>query len=149
VSEIQRLLPSYSSSPTHGRDRRYDNLFRLPNATLQDIIGQIRKFIPASQGPLPASNYSHLYNLEPGLVYPSSAGDLDPTLRISLLNGPTITIPTHEIIRPLRGLDQSGAMVLDTGYNEVQIYGNPAPEDGPVMGKALLSQVNRYASRLP
>jgi hypothetical protein len=81
-------------------------------------------------------------NLEPGIVYPSSSGDFNATLRFTINNELTVDIPHYELERPLRVLDTDGNPVLDMNYNELQIYATPAPEDGPVVGKAFLSQVS-------
>jgi hypothetical protein len=73
-------------------------------------------------------------------VYPASAGPISASLRITLDNGLSVDIPSYELVRPLRGLDANGTLIVDTNYNEVQIYGQADPEDGPVLGKVYLSQ---------
>jgi hypothetical protein len=120
----------------------------MPKAYLTDITNQFAAVTQYKDGPVNSSQYSQLYDLEPGLVYPSSAGTFSASLQFTLDNGLTVHIPPYELIRPLRGLDANGQQILDTGYNEVQIYGQPAPEDGPVMGKAFLSQVRRNFNHL-
>jgi len=75
------------------------------------------------------------------LVFPSTAGAFNASLMISIENGPTVLVPSHELVRPLRGLDLNGVPVVNNSFNEVQIFHQPAPEDGPVLGKALLSQL--------
>jgi hypothetical protein len=87
------------------------------------------------------SAYSPLFNLEPGLVYPSSIGGFNASFLFTLDSGLTIEIPQHELERPLRVLDTDGSRVLEPAYNELQIFGTAAPEDGPVVGKGFLSQV--------
>lgn len=119
----------------------YDNLFRLPSPNLQDITTMFAQVSASNNAPVDSSQYQGLYNLEPGLVYPSSAGAFSVSLEITIDNGLTVTIPSHELVRPLRGLDANGTQIVDTRFNEVQIYGRPAPEDGPVLGKAFLSQL--------
>lgn len=73
-------------------------------------------------------------------MYPASAGPISASLRITLDNGLSVDIPSYELVRPLRGLDANGTLIVDTNYNEVQIYGQADPEDGPVLGKVYLSQ---------
>jgi len=44
-------------------------------------------------------------------------------------------------VRPLRGLHANGSQIVDTNFNEVQIFAGETAADGPVLGKAFLSQV--------
>jgi len=44
-----------------------------------------------------SSQYQGLYDLEPGLVYPSSAGTFNVTLDITIEDSLTITIPSYEL----------------------------------------------------
>jgi len=122
----------------------YDNLFRLPYPDLQDIITMFSNASAEKATPVDSSQYQGLYNLEPGLVFPSSVSNFSLSLEITMDNGQTVIIPSHELIRPLRGLDTNGIQIVDTRFNEVQIYSLPAPEDGPVFGKAFLSQLYLY-----
>ncbi|KAK4119131.1 hypothetical protein N657DRAFT_650550 [Parathielavia appendiculata] len=121
----------------------YDNLFRLPNNTLD----QLRRFFASvtqhQDPPVPPNEYQHkIANLEPGLVYPRSAAlSFNGSMRIILKGGFTVDIPVHEMQRPLRGLDQEGMPVLDQDFTELQVYGREAPGFAPVLGKAFLSQV--------
>jgi hypothetical protein len=87
------------------------------------------------------STYSPLINLEPGLVYPSSIGGFNASLVFTLDGGLTVEIPQYELERPLRLLDKDGSRVLQPMYNEIQVFKDAAPEDGPVLGKVFLSQV--------
>jgi hypothetical protein len=106
---------------------------------LQQYFMQYTKY---SNLTVPQSDYSPLLDLEPGIVYPSSNGDFNASLRFTINNQLTVDIPYYELARPLRVLDTDGKPVLDTVYNELQIYATPAPEDGPLVGKAFLSQVS-------
>ncbi|KAK3939396.1 hypothetical protein QBC46DRAFT_438060 [Diplogelasinospora grovesii] len=121
----------------------YDNLFRMPQSVLKQFQQYFAQYTKYTGAPVDPSKYqsSSLFNLEPGIVYPASAGDFNFTLRFTINDDLTVEIPLYELWRPLRGLDANGNLVLDTGYNELQIYGSPAPEDAPVLGKAFLSQV--------
>jgi hypothetical protein len=109
-------------------------------AYLSDVTNQINSVL-STQAVNPSSYNSTLYDLEPGLVYPASAGPISASLQITFDNGLSVSIPQDELVRPLRGLDANGALAVDTNFNEVQIYSTPAPEDGPVLGKVFLSQV--------
>lgn len=82
-----------------------------------------------------------LLNLEPGLVYPASAGSFNATMRLTIEDKLTVEIPFHELQRPLRGLDRNGSVITAPEYNELQVYREKAPGDAPVLGKAFLSQV--------
>lgn len=73
-------------------------------------------------------------------MYPASAGPITASLRIALDNGLSVDIPSYELVRPLRGLDTNGSPIVDTDFNEVQIYYQADPENGPVLGKGFLSQ---------
>ncbi|KAK0624929.1 hypothetical protein B0T17DRAFT_462990, partial [Bombardia bombarda] len=120
----------------------YDNLFRMPEPILDQVQAFFKQHTSHLEDPvLPAAYSNKILNLEPGIVYPSSAGQFNATLRFTINNGLTVDIPSYEFQRPLRGLDANGSVVLDPDYNELQIYGSPAPEDGPVVGKAFLSQL--------
>jgi len=50
-----------------------------------------------NNAPVGPSQYENLYDLEPGLVYPSSAGSLSASLEITVDNGLTVTIPSYEL----------------------------------------------------
>ncbi|KAK3313168.1 hypothetical protein B0H66DRAFT_485509, partial [Apodospora peruviana] len=123
----------------------YDNLFRMPEGYLTLFKSFFRDFTLHPDEPVGPEEYQNmLLNLEPGIVYPTSAGDFNATLRITIngTNGQlTVDVPPHEFQRPLRGLDKDGNVVLDTAYNELQMYGLPPSANGPVIGKALLSQL--------
>lgn len=112
------------------------------NSFFQDVTGW-------TQGPIAdPHNYSaNLVDLEPGWVYPAAAGSFNATLSITINNEFTVEIPTHELWRPLRGLDGSGNVVLDSRFNELQVYGSKAAGYAPVLGKAFLSQVRKLHSR--
>ncbi|KAK4182894.1 hypothetical protein QBC35DRAFT_139597 [Podospora australis] len=119
----------------------YDNLFRLPDETLSTLRDYIHLIAGSQVKFVGPSEYSNeLANLEPGLVYPASV-DFNATLRFTINDNMTIDVPHYEFQRPLRGLDQNGTMVLDPKFHELQIYGDPAPLNAPVLGKAFLSQV--------
>jgi len=82
--------------------------------------------------------------MEPGLVFPSaSLAGVTVTLRATLDNGQTVIVPSHELVRPVRGLDQAGKPKVNTNFTEFAIYDGEAPEDAIVLGKAFLSTVRR------
>jgi len=115
----------------------YDNLFRVPKNTLDQFKGLLK-------GPLvdPATYKSSLLNVEPGIVFSKDTADLNATLRFTINYTQTVEVPFYEVQRPLRGLDPNGVPVVNSEYNELQIYGTPAEGDAPVLGKAFLSQVD-------
>ncbi|KAK0710467.1 hypothetical protein B0T21DRAFT_297991 [Apiosordaria backusii] len=120
----------------------YDNLFRLPSETLSTLLGYINQTTGQRTSLVPVSEYAdELVNLEPGLVYRRQSGEFNAALRFTLNDKMTVEVPYHELQRPLRGLNDNGAAVLDTNYNELQIFSDAAPGNAPVLGKAFLSQV--------
>ncbi|KAM7219685.1 hypothetical protein V8F06_004898 [Rhypophila decipiens] len=127
----------------------YDNLFRIPDERWSRFNDLIEDFTGKSLDPVriaPTDYDNELYNLEPGTVYPAEFGNFNITLRITIANGLTVEIPSHEFQRPLRGLDKAGKPTVDTSKNELQIYHySPGePQDSPVFGKAFLSQLYLY-----
>ena len=63
-------------------------------------------------------------------------------MRVTLDNGVTVTVPSEELVRPVRGLGQDGKPKINTNYTEVAIYEGGAAEDAVVLGKAFLSTVS-------
>ena len=129
---------------------RYDNLFRFPTSYTKVLKEQLLvSYVDADKDQVSASSYSGIRNLEPGLVFPSKPlAGVTMTLRATLDNGLTVIVPTHELLRPLRGLDQSGTPQVDTNLTEIAIYDGEAPEDAIVLGKAFLSTVGPAPSLL-
>jgi hypothetical protein len=99
------------------------------------------KFVSADDGLVDPSKYPNIRNPDSGLVFPSSAVNFTVTLKATLDNGLTVTIPSHELLRPVRGLDQAGKPQLATEWTEVAIYEDSAPDDAIVLGRAFLSTV--------
>ncbi|KAK1753202.1 hypothetical protein QBC47DRAFT_53940 [Echria macrotheca] len=125
----------------------YDNLFRMPG----NALDQFREFLHQNtkltgDTVLPATYKDTLLNLEPGIVYPKDAGDLNATMRFTINYNQTVEIPFYELQRPLRGLDVNGSVITDQDYNELQIYDSPAEGDAPVLGKVFLSQLYLYVN---
>ncbi|KAK4160844.1 hypothetical protein QBC43DRAFT_218865 [Cladorrhinum sp. PSN259] len=128
----------------------YDNLFRLPGTMIspvKDFINRVILESNVSSAFLSPTAYGNkVINLEPGLVWHKVSGQFNTTLRFTLQpegsdDSLTVDIPQHEFQGPLRGLDENGAVKVDTEYTELQIYGDPAPGDATVLGKVFLSQV--------
>ncbi|KAK4031426.1 hypothetical protein C8A01DRAFT_21342 [Parachaetomium inaequale] len=121
----------------------YDNLFRFPSGSLEAVDSFFKSATGWAGGPVsdPHNFSTNLVDLEPGLVYPAAAGSFNATLSITINNEFTVEVPTHELWRPLRGLDAAGNVALDSRFNELQIYGSKAAGYAPVLGKAFLSQV--------
>ncbi|KFX96148.1 hypothetical protein O988_05436 [Pseudogymnoascus sp. VKM F-3808] len=119
----------------------YDNQFRLPQAIWNGFLQYFRQHTNYSGALVSPSTYSPGWNVEPGLVYPSSFKNFNATLRFTIDNGLTVDIPYYELERPLRVLDTDGRPSLNTSYQELQIFNTAAPEDAPVLGKAFLSQL--------
>ncbi|KAK3352748.1 hypothetical protein B0T25DRAFT_580621 [Lasiosphaeria hispida] len=125
----------------------YDNQLRMPGPLLdqfEEFFEQITKF---SGDAVPPPEYNDLLlNVEPGIVYPKSAGPFNATLRFTLNYNLTVDIPFYELQRPLRGLGKDGKVVVDSNYTELQIFRTPAEGDAPVLGKAFLSQLYLYVN---
>jgi hypothetical protein len=123
---------------------RYDNLFRFPTETLsavKDWFSDVTSW-PGNKTAVPGDYSGKLLNIEPGLVYLTAAGSFNGSMRITINNEMTVDIPTHELWRPLRGLDGKGNLVSDSRFNELQIFGSEAAGNAAVLGKAFLSQVS-------
>lgn len=118
-------------------------MFRFPAGYISDFRTQLKDYVPADQDPVDAKEaYPDLRNLEPGLVFPSdSLKGLTVTMRVTLDNGVTVTVPSEELVRPVRGLGQDGKPKINTNYTEIAIYEGGAAEDAMVLGKAFLSTV--------
>ncbi|KAL2122259.1 hypothetical protein VTJ04DRAFT_2714 [Mycothermus thermophilus] len=116
----------------------YDDFFRLGPKAIGDIV------TAAGIELIDRENYSHLFNLEEGLVFPSKI-DLNMTMEITLENGFTVTIPSHELIRPLTGLgregNEDGKLITDPNYKQITIYRDSPLGDSVVLGRVFLSQV--------
>jgi hypothetical protein len=68
------------------------------------------------------------------------------TMEITLENGFMVTIPSHELIRPLTGLgregDNDGKLITDPNYKQITIYRDSPLGDSVVLGRVFLSQVS-------
>ena len=63
-------------------------------------------------------------------------------MKVTLEGGLTVNIPSHELLRPLRGLDSQGQPAVDPNFSELAVYSSEAVEDSSVLGKVLLSQLH-------
>jgi hypothetical protein len=54
-----------------------------------------------------------------------------------------VTIPSTELVNPLRGLNSEGKFAVQPAYNEIAIFRSDPIEDSAVLGKVFLSQVSR------
>ncbi|KAL1838435.1 hypothetical protein VTJ49DRAFT_2658 [Mycothermus thermophilus] len=112
----------------------YDDFFRLGPKRMNDIITK------AGIELIDRAEYPHLFNVEEGLVY-SATTNLSMTMTITLDNGFTVTIPSHELIRPLTGLSRDdGKLMTDPDYNEIAIFRDDPLENRAVFGRVFLSQ---------
>jgi hypothetical protein len=71
-------------------------------------------------------------------MYPSAAG-FNGSLKFTFDDGFTVSVPNHELQRPLRGLDKQGNVALQPNITEVTIYKDSLA--AWVLGKVFLSQV--------
>ena len=78
--------------------------------------------------------------IEAGLYYNASL-NLSPTLIFSLNGGLEVEIPADDLVGPVRGLNKSGARVLQNNITVVNIFNESAPEGTATLGKSFLSQV--------
>lgn len=112
--------------------------------TMANLTGQILKN---------QANAS-LFDMEPGLVFPHNRGPVDMSMDITLANGFKVTIPSHELVRPMRGLNnETGELMADPDFDEITVYSaNPSTPgtsdpygipvgNSAVFGKVFLSQV--------
>lgn len=82
-----------------------------------------------------------IYNPEEGLVF-SSAIPFTMTMDITIEDKFTVTIPSHELVGPLRGLNREGKFAVAQEYTEIGIFRSDPLEDSAVLGKIFLSQVS-------
>ncbi|KAK5651841.1 hypothetical protein OQA88_11610 [Cercophora sp. LCS_1] len=115
----------------------YDTHLRLGPSKVNDIIRA------AGIKLVNRADYPGLYNLEEGLVFPSST-ELTMTMEITIENKFTVIIPSHELVNPLRGLDTDGKFAVAPEYTEIGVFRSDPLEDSAVLGKAFLSQVYLY-----
>jgi hypothetical protein len=81
--------------------------------------------------------------VEPGLYYPQ-IDNFNGSLIVTLSNGFEVEIPNDELSGTLRGIDTSGARVLQSNITEIKIFYENAPLSTAVLGKVFLSQVSYY-----
>ena len=59
------------------------------------------------------------------------------------------TVPTEEMIAPLRGLDDGGVPISNDRFREIAVYRDPGIERAAVLGRAFLSQASALALSYP
>lgn len=107
----------------------------------------------AGSGPLSSADPDILI-LEPGLAYPAPPNIPEVALDINIQGGLSVSLPSYELIRPLRGLASNGSIVTNSSFVEIQVFENTSPADALVFGKVFLSQVGNpprlgSATRIP
>ncbi|KAM5354733.1 hypothetical protein ACJ41O_001380 [Fusarium nematophilum] len=70
----------------------YDNQFRFPTS----YLSAIKRSLEGQGSLMDPSEYPGLYNIEPGLVYDSSA-NISVSMTFTINNGLTVQIPSHEL----------------------------------------------------
>ncbi|SCO78464.1 uncharacterized protein FRV6_02677 [Fusarium oxysporum] len=128
--------PVTGGSPLAACIEPYDNQFRFPTS----ILDNIKRMLGGDSALVNPSQYPNIYSVEPGLVYNSSA-NISFSMTLTIENGLTVEIPSHELVRPLRGLDTGGVPIVNSSLTEVQVFAQEGPLEGPVLGKVFLSQV--------
>ena len=96
----------------------------------------------AGSGPLGNADPEILV-LEPGLAYPAPPNIPELSLDISIQGGLSVSLPSYELIRPIRGLAKNGSTVTNSSFVEIQVFEDTSPADALVFGKVFLSQVSR------
>lgn len=66
---------------------------------------------------------------------------LTMTMEINIENKFTVSIPSRELVNPLRGLDSDGKLAVVPEFTELGIFRRDPIEDSAVLGKVFLSQV--------
>lgn len=92
--------------------RRYDNQFRFPGAYLDEI----KEMLGNEESLAAPTEYTGLYNIEPGLVYDAST-NRSVSISLTIASGSselTIEIPSHEL----------GAFVLPEGSDTLMLIIN-------------------------
>ncbi|KAK3385893.1 hypothetical protein B0H63DRAFT_473784 [Podospora didyma] len=116
-------------------------------ARLTGHTGAPRRYSPIAnpfteQDPLLRQLLS-VYVPEPGLIYPlnNATGSFDAKLVITLAGGQIISIPSHELFNPVRGLAADGSRAIADSWRELAVYQDSAPANAAVLGRSFLSQV--------
>ena len=120
----------------------YDSLFRMP----APITGAIKKFLaPGSDiQPLPLPADRNIFVNEPGMVFRANeTRKTEWSLEFLLNRDFSVSLPSYELYRPLRGLDENGSFVVRDDLRELQMYyaETNLPLDAVVLGRILLSQI--------
>jgi len=108
-------------------------LFRFPS----NVVQQFQTSIGLSNDSSLVS--PQLYIVEPGIYYNTS---FDASLVFTLAGGLEVVIPSHELLGPLRGIDQNGMRVLQSNVTMVNIFSGSVPLDTATLGKVFLSQAS-------
>jgi hypothetical protein len=114
-------------------------LFRFPS----NVVQQFQTSIGLSNDSSLVS--PQLYIVEPGIYYNTS---FDASLVFTLAGGLEVVIPSHELLGPLRGIDQNGMRVLQSNVTMVNIFSGSVPLDTATLGKVFLSQASLSQSSL-
>ena len=110
--------------------KRYDNLFRLP----ESIFGAFQENTGWSSN---ISVSKQLYIVEPGLYYDAT---FNASLVFQLEGGPTVEIPSYELVQHPRGLDPDGNIVVQSNVTMANVFYQNAPFETATLGKIFLSQ---------
>ena len=108
-------------------------MFRFPS----NVVEQFQTSIGLSNDSSLVS--PQLYIVEPGIYYNTS---FDASLVFTLAGGLEVVIPSHELLGPLRGIDQNGMRVLQSNVTMVNIFSGSVPLDTATLGKVFLSQAS-------
>jgi hypothetical protein len=115
------------------------------------MLGDLRDFVTKTTGWTEEQKnddgrYGGLLDLEPGLIYPvaPNGSSIQMTMDITLNGGHKFTIPTEELLAPLRGLNTNGVPVINNSFSEIAVYWESGIGLAPVLGRAFLSQASRY-----
>ena len=108
-------------------------MFRFPS----NVVQQFQTSIGLSNDSSLVS--PQLYIVEPGIYYNTS---FDASLVFTLAGGLEVVIPSHELLGPLRGIDQNGMRVLQSNVTMVNIFSGSVPLDTATLGKVFLSQAS-------
>lgn len=118
----------------------YDNLFRLPDTLVnKNLVPTMERILDSQLVSSPPD--PDIWINEPGLLFGfNDSSSFNGSLVFTLDQNFTVEIPSHEIVRPLRGLAPNGSNVINDQFTELQVY-PVEPLDAAVLGKIFLSQV--------
>ncbi|KAM7186660.1 hypothetical protein V8F20_011293 [Naviculisporaceae sp. PSN 640] len=128
-----------------------DYLAKFPTAAHQEFLRHLKD--AAKVEPVSSNSFkptSELFIPEPSLAFFSKQATFNLTLIVALVGGFVVEIPSHEMLKPLRGLGADGSTVIDDKITEIPVSSTSAGNTGdePLsLGRSFLSQVINHSHK--